>query len=110
MCYLKVSNNKSKMNSIKTQILSSTAKFLLYKQKLKNLLKIHSIIKNKLLNYVLLFQKSKKLKSLNKFSVLYKNTCSIQSDIQKSQYTFKKRNLIVNDILLMKAKVYNISY
>jgi hypothetical protein len=90
---------------IKSKVLDSTAKFLLYKQKLKNLLAIHSLLKDRLLKYIELFHKSKKLKSLSKYATLYKNMWEIQTDIQTIALTFKKRQLIINDILLMKSKV-----
>jgi hypothetical protein len=92
------------MNQIRKNVINSTAKFLLYKQKLKNLLNIHTILKDGLMHCVVLFQKSKKLKSLSKYSQLYKNMLAIQTDITKQGNT-KKRNLVINDILLSKSKV-----
>jgi hypothetical protein len=92
------------MTLIKSKVINSTSKFLLNKQKLKNLLKIHSLLKDKLLKYNNLFKKSKKLKTLSNYSLLYKNMWEIQNEINKS--TSGKRNLIINDIFLDKSKVY----
>jgi hypothetical protein len=105
VCYRKVDENKNRMGVIRSKVIDSTAKFLLYKQKLKNMLNIYSLLKNRLLRYIELFRDSKKLKSLSKYATLYKNMSEIQTDIQKNLYAFKKRNLIINDILLMKSKV-----
>jgi hypothetical protein len=112
MSFNKVSQSKSKMESIKTNFLLSSSKFLLMKQKLKNLLKIHSMIKDKLLKWYNLFQQTKKLKSANKYSLLWNNLVNIRNEVHSWSATgsannikeFKKRNLLINEILLQKSK------
>lgn len=112
MSFNKVSESKRKMESIKQNFLLSSSKFLLMKQKLKNLLKIHSIIKEKLLKWYNLFKQIKKLKLGNKYSLLWNNLVNIRNEVHSwstsgsGNYTkeFKKRNLLINQVLLQKSK------
>lgn len=116
-----VQTSKNKMSQIKHHILESSAKFLLLKQKLKNLLQIHHMIKDKLLNWWHLFNRSRHLKSENKFYQLFLNYTKIKNEViewtnikgkgstDKSSgaspnNVFRKRNLLINDILLQKSK------
>ena len=106
---INVKQSKLKMKEIKNKILLTTAKFLLLKQKLKNLLAIHKILKEKLLSRKKIFSESKGLKSKNKFCLLWKNFTDIRDDIIKSREEsnmalFKNRSLLINDILLNKSK------
>jgi hypothetical protein len=102
--YGKVSENKNKMKEIKSHVVISTAKILLYKQKMKNLLSIHCILKERLLKYFQLFQNSKKLRSVGKYSQFYQNMNDVNNDIQINNIKFKKRSLVIHDILFMKSK------
>jgi hypothetical protein len=122
MSFEKVSESKEKLKKVKDNILSSSSKFLLMKQKLKNLWLLHSIIKTKLSKWYGLFIESKKFKKNNKFCQLWKNLSSIRNDIQNwmsgvvdskinpnlkslmSVNLFKKKNLVINEIMLQKSK------
>jgi hypothetical protein len=106
----KVKESKTKMKEIKNKIMLSSAKFLLLKQKLKNLLTIHKIMKEKLLSWKNLFIQSKGLKSKNIFCILWKNILHIRDDVQNWSKEggislFKKRSLQINEILIKKCKL-----
>lgn len=102
--FLQVKKSKLKMASIKTHLLETSAKFLLYKQKLKNMLQVHEIIKNKLCNWISVFLNSKKLKSSGKYCTLYKNMLHIKDELEEEKKINNRKSLIVKDILLQKSK------
>lgn len=106
----KVKESKNKMKDIKKKILLSSAKFLLLKQKLKNMLIIHKIMKDKLLPWKNTLIISKGLKDKNNFCTLWKNIIEIRDDVQLwskegTNFLFKKRSLQINEILIKKCKM-----
>ncbi len=106
----KVKESKNKMKEIKKKILLSSAKFLLLKQKLKNLLIIHQIMKDKLLSWKNTLIKSKGMKDKNNFCIFWKNIIEIRDDVQLwskegCNILFKKRSLQINEILIKKCKM-----
>lgn len=105
MSFLQVQNSKGKMDGIKSHLLRSSARFLLNKQKLKNMLNIHGIVKNKLQKWLSVFSQSKSLRQNKQYSLLYQNMLSLQEDINNSKSFFKNRSLTIIDIFIKKSKV-----
>jgi hypothetical protein len=101
MCFLQVQNSKTKMKEIKSHLLQTSSKFLLYKQKLKNLLTIHNVLKNNLNKYHLKFRESKQFKKNNKYGELLEYMTQIQTNIKNEKGLPK--GLLINHIILQKS-------
>jgi hypothetical protein len=106
MSYKSIMKSNGKMKSIKQHFLLASSKFVLLKQKLKNLLTIHNLVKGNLSKWVEVFQGMKKYKSSNQLTILYKNLNSVRDEILHKGKTLpsSRKNLIIYEILFNKSK------